>query len=233
MTENPYSAPSTTPPRPTTNHAIGEFKPLSRLTSVLKVIYYLHVFLAAVGCAITAFGMTLSNEDFSQDAMSSTISSYLMVAGIYIAAAAFLYITTVIAHCIWTYRAAHNTRVLGAQGHNHSVGWSVGWFFIPIANILMPYKVAQEIHKSSSPEQSGDSWKQLADPSYLGWWWGTYILTGILTRAARRLVVHDDPGVVLFGEWLDIFSAVTLVCASVLAVRYITEVCEMQESQAN
>jgi hypothetical protein len=231
MTENPYSTPTTTSALQSDGRAVGEFKPLGRLTSVLKVFYYLHVSLAAVGMAITGYGMTLSAEDFDGGDNDSTINTYLVTVGIYLAVAALLYVATVIAHCIWTFRAAHNTRVLGATGHEHSVGWSVGWFFIPIANLIMPYKVAREIHKSSTPKQAGDRWKGLANPSFIGWWWGAYILTGMLTRAARRLVVSDDPGTAFFGECLDMASSVTLVCAAVLAVRYITEVCEMQGSQ--
>jgi len=233
MTENPYVAPTTAPPRTTTSRAIGELKPLARLTSILKVFYHLYVFMSVVGIAITAFGMTVSSEEFMQEPMGAKLQAYLVVLGIYAAVVGFLFLATVIAHCIWTHRAAHNTRVLGATGHNHSVGWSVGWFFIPLANIIMPYKVAQEIHKSSAPEQSGANWKTMVDPSFLGWWWGLYILTGMLGRASRKLVMSDDPSTIFVGECLDIVSSLTIIAAAVLAVRYITEVCEMQEGRGN
>src|SRR5262249_29946861 len=44
-----------------------------------------------------------------------------------------------IALLVWVYRANRNARALGAEGLAYSPGWSVGWFFVPLANLVMPY----------------------------------------------------------------------------------------------
>ena len=53
-------------------------------------------------------------------------------------AVAFVYLVValvvVVLFCCWIYRANCNARALGAQGMSFTPGWSVGWFFIPIAS---------------------------------------------------------------------------------------------------
>ncbi len=44
---------------------------------------------------------------------------------------------------IWVYRANRNAHCLGAEGMEYSPGWSVGWFFVPVACLVMPYNVLE------------------------------------------------------------------------------------------
>jgi Domain of unknown function (DUF4328) len=56
---------------------------------------------------------------------------------------------------MWVYRANKNGRALGAQGMKYSPGWSVGWFFVPIASMFVPYWILKEIWQVSSPNPDG------------------------------------------------------------------------------
>jgi len=49
----------------------------------------------------------------------------------------------------WIYRANYNARQLGAEGMNFTPGWSVGWYFVPIATLWKPYQAMKEIWKAS------------------------------------------------------------------------------------
>ena len=68
----------------------------------------------------------------------------------------------------WIYIANFNARQLGAAGMVFSPGWSVGWYFIPFANLWKPYQAMKEIWLASSNPQS---WKNQPVAPLLRWWW--------------------------------------------------------------
>jgi hypothetical protein len=58
-------------------------------------------------------------------------------------------VVLIVLFCIWIYRANSNARQLGATDMQFSPGWSVGWYFIPIANLWKPYQAMCEIWRAS------------------------------------------------------------------------------------
>ena len=64
-------------------------------------------------------------------------------------------------------------------------GWSVGWYFIPIANLWKPYQAVKEIwivsHKNTP-----------ADHAVVGWWWALLLISNLLFRIAFQLDIHAD-----------------------------------------
>lgn len=82
-------------------------------------------------------------------------------------------LTTMILVLMWTYRANHNARQLGAVDMRFTPGWAVGWYFIPIAWFWKPYQAMTEIWRASvNPSDSG------ATPvsPLLRWWWGLWVV---------------------------------------------------------
>ena len=79
---------------------------------------------------------------------------------------------------IWIYWANYNARQIGATEMVFTPGWSIGWYFIPIANLWKPYQAMKEIWKASSNPQS---WLSQPTPELLPWWWllwiGSYFWT--------------------------------------------------------
>ncbi len=51
-----------------------------------------------------------------------------------------LSILTAMAWFVWLHRAVANARSLGVQTEA-TPGWSVGWWFIPFANLIKPYRI--------------------------------------------------------------------------------------------
>jgi len=68
----------------------------------------------------------------------------------------------------WIYRASVNARQLGAKDMEISPGWAVGWFFIPFANLWMPFQAMSEIWNASA---SPVMWRQLRTPVIVAIWW--------------------------------------------------------------
>jgi hypothetical protein len=50
-----------------------------------------------------------------------------------------VYVATVVVFAIFLRRANSNARALGAWSMRFTPGWVVGWFFVPIANLFMPW----------------------------------------------------------------------------------------------
>jgi len=56
---------------------------------------------------------------------------------------------------MWMYRSSRNLRALGAEGLRWSPGLSAGGWFIPLANIFIPYLALDELERSARGK--GDS----------------------------------------------------------------------------
>ncbi|PKH46621.1 hypothetical protein KKB3_00400 [Dehalococcoides mccartyi] len=90
---------------------------------------------------------------------------------------------------IWIHRAHKNLAPLGATELQYSPGWAVGGFFIPVANIFIPYQVTREIWKASAPDYPNykeSNWKNVRLSSVLGWWWALYLINNFVSWVMIR-----------------------------------------------
>lgn len=69
----------------------------------------------------------------------------------------------------WVYRVNRNARALGADWMRYSAGWSVGCFFVPFINLVMPYLALREIWRASRPGPKGQP-QALPSPLLIVWW---------------------------------------------------------------
>jgi hypothetical protein len=95
-----------------------------------------------------------------------------------------LFVAAGVAILMWIHRANANARALGATSMRYTPGWSVGWYFIPIANLWKPYGAMKEIWKASANPGNPDAAQR---SPLLPWWWGMWITSGILGNAVLRL----------------------------------------------
>src|SRR3546814_18564993 len=61
---------------------------------------------------------------------------------------------------------------------------SVGWFFVPIANLWMPFQAMRQLSKAST--KPGD-WEAAATSALLAWWWLFWLGWQVATVAAMVL----------------------------------------------
>tara|TARA_B100000886_G_scaffold337219_1_gene297490 strand:- start:879 stop:1571 length:693 start_codon:yes stop_codon:yes gene_type:complete len=80
----------------------------------------------------------------------------------------------------WIFVSCKLNHLNGKQNLKRSPGWSIGWFAIPFANIIMPYKCLREIYLASFDKEN---WKDLpVSISFPIWWFGW--LTGNMLQNA-------------------------------------------------
>jgi len=91
---------------------------------------------------------------------------------------------------MWIYRASANAHAISDE-MTISPGWAVGWYFVPFMNLVRPYQGMREVWLASHYR---GNWHGEPAPSLLGWWWGLWIVTNILSNVSFRLSMNDAAG---------------------------------------
>lgn len=143
------------------------------------------------------------------------------------------FIFTVIAFLMWQRRIRKNADYIGITGLRFSMAGVIGWWFVPIANIFLPYQVMKEMWQSNyhgANEQS--EWRNSTVSGLLGWWWGLFLVGGWIGSAAARIYFrNDDIDSLIIGYWLDIGSSMLLMVAAAIAIALVREITAFQESK--
>jgi hypothetical protein len=84
-----------------------------------------------------------------------------------------IFIVTGVLFLIWIHRAYKNLSALGVRSLEYTPGWAVGWFFVPLASLYMPYRIVKEIWLKSGSQvraPAGTLRPQGSSSTLLGWW---------------------------------------------------------------
>lgn len=131
----------------------------------------------------------------------------------------------------WLWRAAKNQQALGRAPERLGPGWAIGGWFIPLANLVIPVLIVQDLWRGSSVSIARDDprWR-IADRSWLvGGWWGLFLaaLFAISGEPAdspglRRALLEQRNALALIGS---------LACATaaVLGILVVRELSRRQE----
>jgi hypothetical protein len=159
-------------------------------------------------CALAVTIALLAGPGFMDEASGSM--PYALVS----LGQAVIFIAGAIVFLRWTYCASANVHRIGAQGLGPSPGWAVGWYFVPIACLGMPFVAMKEIWKASIEPRD---WEIVKSTPLLGWWWTFWIFSNLTGLVAFRLEAEETSTEVMsYVETLTIVSDGTFVPASLL-----------------
>lgn len=201
------------------NPTTAAFRPAKGLTTFLALLLGANAFLALVAAGSAWMDLELLNKYQTPEEMFE--SGEWLGAGIRAALVGipsfFVWITTVICFCVWVVKASKNARALGAEGMQITPGWAAGWFFIPIANLFMPFKAVSEIWKASEPTPAADptAWKH-APATPVTIWWGLWILSGVIGSLSFQLGFGGAAGIGALknATYIQILGSVaSMLCA--------------------
>lgn len=146
-------------------------------------------------------------------------------------------LTLAIAVCfiVWMWRAAKNNEALGRRNARFSPGWSIGAWFIPLANLIIPVLILQDLWRGSNLQvpRGHPEWRQAHGSGLVGTWWGLHIV------ASMRFVTGTDNESLLTRDGIDEFQAfdavgvlgsLLAVPAAVLAVFLVRRITDRQEA---
>lgn len=103
----------------------------------------------------------------------------------------------------WIYLAHVNARALGASDMMVSPGWAVGWFFVPLMNLFMPFVAMRELWKASARPAD---WQLEPVPAGLVLWWVLWIAAGVSGVVSFSLAMDAETmaGVDIFNFISDL-----------------------------
>jgi Domain of unknown function (DUF4328) len=126
---------------------------------------------------------------------------------------------------MWFHRAYANLRALGAHDLPFGAGWAVGYWFVPILNLVRPKHAANEIWRGST---DGDP-----VPRFLDLWWGSFLISGILTRVGIQLWNQADGlDAARHATYVLLASDLVTIAAAGLAVRVVSTTTARQLGRA-
>lgn len=129
----------------------------------------------------------------------------------------------------WIYRVACNVRALGAKGLDDSPGWAVGWYAVPVMNLLRPLRAMSQIWLGSfAPAR----WQKLGTPLLLGTWWGFWIVANMFSTFVSRYLKPEHTFEGLHTQqWLLLCAQALGLVAAVLFLLIVQRLTRMQVEQ--
>ena len=171
---------------------VHEFKDPSRLTRTAVISLWVYMGLQTLSGIGSAYFYSVPIESMAE-------SEILTVAAVGVAGIVAMIACFIIVGC-WIYRASANAHSL-SEDMTISPGWSVGWYFIPIANLFKPFQAMKETWMASHYSRD---WQSEPAPTLMVAWWGLWIVTNILGNVAFRMSMNEGaeqaPGLLSFIE---------------------------------
>jgi len=125
----------------------------------------------------------------------------------------------------WLYLANANARALGATDLMGSPGLAIGWFFVPLANLFMPYMTVRDMWKASANPRD---WQGASASGAILLWWLLWLASNIAGTVSFRLWLEKDPG--RTGEVFSLISNLGSIPAALIFAWIIGRIQAMQEN---
>ncbi len=208
---------------------VAPYRPFAGLQTLLIVMT-----IAAIVANVV--GIFLPDSADYEDASVEAVAVQLVIMALLGLALAAVSIAQVVVGVVWMHRAYSNVKSFGARGLAWSPGWAVGAWFIPIANLVIPFMIMVEIWKSSHPDAPGpDGWKSLPTPGWLVALWVLWVGAFVASAAAAigiafALAVADLS--YLGGVLIQLPGAALYATAGILFLRYVALIQQHQDQRA-
>jgi hypothetical protein len=192
------------------------------MARMLIVLYGLVLLLCWVS-ELVAFVDQLLTNFLVSDVL---LFSFVIVANVVILPAA----VTVL---VWTYCAHANLRDNGLSGLNYSPAWSVASYFVPLANLVVPFRAMRELWNRSEGE---DQYQASGNVPDVGSWWTCFVAGNAIEFCllGLRLINTVTPLKILTPPTLNIgmiiFATLLLVGSAFFLFRIIGAITRAQTS---
>lgn len=125
-------------------------------------------------------------------------------------------VATIVAWLVWQYRAVRRLHTLGIEGLRFSPRAAVGWWFVPIANLVLVFQAMVELWKGSDHRARRVDWKSGPTPKLLVAWWAALLASRVLSGTAGATAVGSPESGLLWAIPVDLMTVVAAVLAIVV-----------------
>ncbi|MFD7066427.1 DUF4328 domain-containing protein [Streptomyces sp. NPDC059913] len=145
---------------------------------------------------------------------------------------ALAFLATAVVFLIWFHRVRHNAGIFDRSMQPMRPGWAIGGWFIPIANLVLPRRIAGGIWTASAQTNTDGSWRHVP-ATVMNLWWGVWIGSLLLSRfAQRRYMAAESPQEIVDAAGLVMATDALDIVAAVLAVLFVRKLTRMQGERA-
>jgi Domain of unknown function (DUF4328) len=139
-------------------------------------------------------------------------------------------LVTGIVWLVWLRRAYRNLALVGSKRSRFTPRQAVGYWFIPVVNLVCAYQVMKDLWLRSESMNDRDAYDELPAPALLSGWWGMSWTWGALQQlvAATTPVARTPLDLTNVTDVALVGSAVGVV-AAVLAMRVVREIDQRQQ----
>lgn len=212
---------------------IQDLRPRSKFA---LVTFYALIIASIISIATEIWAISFLNKSFTGDLSYEEAvefdSTYLLIN----LSLMIFFILPVIAFSVWNYRMSSNVYIQQLKGKEFTPGWSVGWFFIPIASLWKPYQAMKENWQGSQyigHKSDKASWKLNGIPSFVGLWWALWVISSLLSNAEYRMSgkTEDIDGIINLS-YFSCFNSLLSIAAAIMAIKIITTLTNLQMNAA-
>ncbi|MFF3173045.1 DUF4328 domain-containing protein [Streptomyces sp. NPDC057900] len=152
------------------------------------------------------------------------------------AAAGVLQILTTLAAAIgfimWFWRVRTNAEIFDASAQPMRPGWAIGGWFVPVAGLWLPRRIAGGIWTASAQTNTDGTWRQVSHAP-LNLWWGAWVAAMVFGRfAADRYDRAEQPQQIMDAASMVVVSDLLGVAAAVFAILFVRKLTRMQGERA-
>ncbi|MEV6675118.1 DUF4328 domain-containing protein [Streptomyces sp. NPDC051162] len=138
-------------------------------------------------------------------------------------------LATSVVFIVWFHRARVNAEYFAQDICTMGRGWAIGAWFIPVANLWLPYRVAREVWQASAQSTPDGSWRKVSHAPVKAWW---FLLIGALAvdKIGSTFYNHaDSPHALRQASTIVMISDLLSVAAAVFAILFVRKLTTMQE----
>ncbi|MBT2466682.1 DUF4328 domain-containing protein [Streptomyces sp. ISL-66] len=164
-----------------------------------------------------------SEESFTLPDMLMALAAILPVPLLIATAALFI---------IWFHRVHRNAAIFNPGAITESGGWAVGSWFIPLGNLVLPYRTAKEIWAASLQLGPDGAYRPVSTAPVTSWW-----LLWVSSLIAERVfsIVYeraDSPAELSSAADAASVQGLLSLAAAVLAIRFVRKLTALQTVKA-
>ncbi|WP_116213811.1 DUF4328 domain-containing protein [Streptomyces olivoreticuli] len=138
-------------------------------------------------------------------------------------------LATAVVFIVWFHRARVNAEYFAQNICTMGRGWAIGAWFVPVANLWLPYRVARQVWEVSAQSTSDGSWRKVSYAPVKAWW---FLWIGALAvdRIGSTFYNHADSAHALRqAATVVMISDLLSIAAAVFAILFVRKLTAMQE----
>jgi hypothetical protein len=120
------------------------------------------------------------------------------------------YAATGVLFIIWFFQAYRAAASRGVTRQTWASGWTIGGWFIPFANFVIPKLVMNEVDRMSNPEAGdppiADRWRSLPRLEASDMWWALFVLGSLTTAIGSNVLPVADEGSSVYATGLVVLA---------------------------